>query len=49
MNDALDVIVVGGGIAGMAFATQLVDRADQQPVRVRIFSKAAVFQQWLFC
>lgn len=42
MNDALDVIVVGGGIAGMAFATQLVDRADQQPVRVRIFSKAAV-------
>ncbi|MBK6754227.1 MAG: L-aspartate oxidase [Flavobacteriales bacterium] len=42
MNAALDVIVVGGGIAGMAFATRLVDRNDQQPVRVRIFSKAAV-------
>lgn len=49
----LDVIVVGGGIAGMAYATQLVEQAgfarpeplrrrSARPVRVRIIAKEAV-------
>lgn len=42
MKAPLHVIVVGEGIAGMTFATQLVDRANGRPVQVRILSKAAV-------
>ena len=42
MSTPLDVIVVGGGIAGMTYATQLADQAGERPVRIRILSKAAV-------
>lgn len=42
MSTPLDVIVVGGGIAGMTYATQLADRAGERSVRIRILSKAAV-------
>lgn len=42
MSDPLDVVVVGGGIAGMTYATQLVDMAGDRQVRVRILSKAIV-------
>lgn len=42
MSERVDVIVVGGGIAGMVYATQLVDLAKGKPVRVRILSKAPV-------
>lgn len=42
MKPLLDVLVVGEGIAGMTFATQLVDRAGDRPMRVRILSKAPV-------
>lgn len=42
MSDSVDAIVIGGGIAGMVYATQLVDLAGARPVRVRILSKAPV-------
>lgn len=42
MRTPLNVIVVGGGIAGMAYATQLADQAGKRPVRIRILSKASV-------
>lgn len=42
MDAQLDAIVVGGGIAGMVYATQLVDLAQGRPVRVRVLSKAPV-------
>lgn len=42
MKTPLDVIVVGGGIAGMAYATQLADSAGKRPLRIRILSKAVV-------
>ena len=42
MSAPLEVIVVGGGIAGMAYATQLVDLAKRSPVHVRVLSKAPV-------
>jgi len=42
MNTPLDVIVVGGGIAGMACAVELVDQAGDRPVRVRILAKEPV-------
>ena len=42
MNTPLDVIVVGGGIAGMACAEQLVEQAGGRHVRVRVIAKEAV-------
>ena len=42
MKKRLDVIVVGSGIAGMTYATQLVDRMGADAVRVRMLSKAPV-------
>ena len=42
MSSTLDVIVVGGGIAGMTYATQKADKARRREVRIRILSKAAV-------
>ncbi len=42
MRESVDAIVIGGGIAGMVYATQLVDLAGARPVRVRILSKAPV-------
>ncbi len=38
----LDVIVVGGGIAGMAYAAALIDSARNRPLRIRVLSKAPV-------
>ncbi|MBV6404284.1 MAG: L-aspartate oxidase [Flavobacteriales bacterium] len=42
MSTVPEIIVVGGGIAGMTYATQLADRAGRRPVRIRILSKAVV-------
>ncbi len=42
MSAPLEVLVVGGGIAGMTYATQLVDLAGERRVQVRILSKAIV-------
>lgn len=42
MSAPLEVIVVGGGIAGMAYATQLVDLAGLRAVHIRILTKAIV-------
>ncbi|MFT3884667.1 MAG: L-aspartate oxidase [Flavobacteriales bacterium] len=42
MKPQLDVIVVGGGIAGMACAVQLAEQAAGRPVRMRIIAKEAV-------
>ena len=42
MNRPLDILVVGGGIAGMSFATQLVDMSGGRPHRIRLLSKAPV-------
>ncbi len=42
MDTPLDVIVVGGGIAGMACATELVAQAGGRSVRVRVIAKEAV-------
>ncbi|HRD53741.1 MAG TPA: FAD-dependent oxidoreductase, partial [Flavobacteriales bacterium] len=38
----LDVIVVGGGIAGMAYAAKLMESAGDRPLRIRVLSKAPV-------
>lgn len=42
MSRTLDILVVGGGIAGMSFATQLVDLIGDRKVRIRMLSKAPV-------
>ncbi|MBL7965140.1 MAG: L-aspartate oxidase [Flavobacteriales bacterium] len=42
MTRPLEAIVVGGGIAGMAFAIRLTEFAAGRPLRVRIISKAPV-------
>lgn len=42
MSTQFDVIVVGGGIAGMACAVELAAQAGTRPVRVRIIAKEAV-------
>lgn len=42
MNRPLDILVVGGGIAGMSFATQLVDQVRGRSLRIRMLSKAPV-------
>lgn len=42
MNRPLDILVVGGGIAGMSFATQLLDQAKGRAMRIRMLSKAPV-------
>lgn len=42
MDTRLEVIVVGGGIAGMACAVQLVEQAGPRPLRIRIIAKESV-------
>ena len=39
MKRTLDVLVVGGGIAGMSFATQLADLMGDRPLRIRLLRK----------
>ncbi|MBK9148513.1 MAG: L-aspartate oxidase [Flavobacteriales bacterium] len=38
----LEVIVVGGGIAGMACAVALIEPAEGRPLRIRVLTKAPV-------
>ncbi len=44
MKRPLEVIVVGSGLAGMAYATQLVDLIGERLVRIRVLAKTSVRQ-----
>ena len=48
MSLTLEVLVVGGGIAGMNYAVQLADKAGGRKLRIRILSKATVHESSSF-